>query len=225
MKCSERKFQMSRIGVSCLSCVAMALTACNTCDTGPPVPPQDPGSAAVAIRMDERAPWSLFASRNNHLYFVRLDDGPSDSLVRDSFIPSNFCRGDYFYLLNAPPGRYVVVGSYNVDGDSKTFIFYDEELVRLTEVAVAPGSFSFIGELVVDTTGGFEGNDAVRRHYYQLAHPGFGGFNVMNPYDLVYGGYVDEAQREDDAHARFVREASSHFAGTGWADILKPASR
>ena len=76
------------------------------------MPPAGPNSCAVAIRVDERAPWSLFASGNDHLLFVKLDGG--SSLISDNIYPSNFRRGDYFYLLNAPPGRYVVVGGFQV---------------------------------------------------------------------------------------------------------------
>jgi hypothetical protein len=207
------------------SCIFMALAVCNACSTLPPPPPHGLDSSAVAICIDERAPWSLFASMSNHLLFVRLDGGPTDSVVRDSFIPSNFCRGDYFYLLNAPPGRYAVVGSFNVDRPSKYYIFYDEKLVRQTEVSVAPGSFAFIGEFVVHTTTGLKGADPVQRHYYKLSHPQGGGVDLINPYDLCYGGYLKEVQRDDEAHARFEREASSHFAESDWAAILKPASR
>ena len=206
-----------------MACVAMALAACtwNRCSSGSPEPPEWP-SSAVAIRVDQRAPWSWFPSIVTHVFFARLDDERSNSVISDEVFESNFCHGDYFYLLNAPPGRYVAVGSVYTttplfDPGNKTVhhrSLYEEALVRETGVVVAPGSFTFMGDFLIQSTVPWGQEwDAVQSHYFAPAR------------EHVYNCYLGRVGRGDDDAARFASEASDHLEETGWSDILKSTSQ
>jgi len=87
------------------------------CESAAPQPePIDPESAGlgIALAMTETlGPLRKDTVQPEIVLFVRLE--PGDELERLSearvLIPSTFVRGDYAYLLNAIPGRYVAVAA------------------------------------------------------------------------------------------------------------------
>jgi hypothetical protein len=168
------------------------------CATHPPPGPTTPANSAIGIRLDVRAPVSLFPFEVEKVLFVKLDDSEAASVVVERIIPSNYAQSGYHYLLDAPPGRYAIVGVYdtgersaitiekaipisdNVEmwvGFELTFhdvytVYFSEALVRETESVVPPGSVVFLGDYRINTDAGLKGADAVQAHYFEMLHPG-----------------------------------------------------
>lgn len=178
-----------------LALIAVGLSGCATL---PPPGPTTPTNSAIGIRLDVRAPASLFPFQAEKVLFVKLDDSEAASVMVDSIIPSNYAKSGYHYLLDAPPGRYAVVGVYKT-GDRSAFTtetvipvsdnvtiwvgsgltfhdvftaYFSKALVRETESVVPPGSVVFLGDYRINTDAGLKGADAVQAHYFEMLHPG-----------------------------------------------------
>lgn len=226
-----------------------AVTTFFACAGTPPPAPNDQSSSAIAIHIDARAPVKIFPVEVDRVLFVQLDERGDSSLTRTNLIPSNYSRDGYFYLLNAPPGRYAAVAAFHSKEREtvklgETFslgkgvtvwvgteivrydyftIYLPERLIRLTEVAVQPRRIAFMGEYVVETSVGLEGADDVQSHYFRLLHPGEGrgtvGQLLLGNYN--YRGVLHEARQDVQAGERFSRRAAAHLSGVGWAEMLR----
>jgi hypothetical protein len=187
-----------------LAVIAVGLSGCAT---HPPPEPTTPANSAIGVRLDVRAPASLFPFQAEKVLFVKLDDSEAASVMVENIIPSNYAESGYHYLLDAPPGRYAVIGVYetgersaitietvipisdNVEmwfGLESTFydvytVYFSEALVRETESLVPPGSVVFLGDYRINTDAGLKGADAVQARLPGDARQGRQGRQSTQP--------------------------------------------
>jgi hypothetical protein len=120
-------------------------------------PDLDPRLGAIGVTIQSRGPVAL-ASRPyaSVAYFVRVDEGV-DILHAEEVLESSFGDRNQVYLLNARPGKYVLVGAYTPDftahakginDQPSTSIYFDKEMIPATEVIVEAGKITFAGEIV-----------------------------------------------------------------------------
>jgi hypothetical protein len=143
------------------------------CATLPAPELLDPQRAVIGISVKTRVPLLKFPDRPDMVYFIKGDEG-EDLYTQgsESLIQSNNLEGGYVYLLNAEPGRYAAVACYlekeTEQGTYEYWTFFPEEMIKLTEVLVAPGTIAFMGEYVVDKSWGFKDLDNAQLQYFQL---------------------------------------------------------
>ena len=178
------------------------------------------------------------AERIDEVYFVRL--GATDR-VRGHFprLRSNFRRGDRFYLLNAPPGRYAAVAVSKrdpgaVDGPGSPFspntfhtAYFGEPMIRKTIVEVESGKFAFMGTFSVRKDIDFYAGDETQVHYRSLIEPTLK--DPANPSGLIdpdfnsftYGASLLTADREPRTEAIFLNAALGDLEKSGWESLLR----
>ena len=102
-------------------------------------------------------------------------------------------------------------------------IYFDEDLVRQTEVTARPGSLSFMGEFLVHTSV-LRGTDPVQSHYFRLLQPGESKnwlIQTILHNRGIYSGRAAVAHRDEAASKRFLLKASEHLMNAGWGEMLK----
>ena len=159
----------------------------------PWLPAPDPERGGIAVTVRGRFPLGQ-KSPAVQVYFVRLGDAV-DMYSAESVIPSDFSEKKQVYLLNAKPGRYVAVAARlkslgTLVGDF--VVFFDREAIPRTEIEVAPGRITFMGDLLVDLKVKMEEDQA---HYLRLVEPaaarkGFTGRAMSREY--MYRGELIE---------------------------------
>jgi len=159
-----------------LAVASLALFATRPAEAAPrKIPAPDPARGAIGITLEYDV-----KILHNHLaalevYFVPVRED-ADRLAGESFVPTNFNVPNQrqSFLLNAPPGRYVVVAALmpSPNGRSLPFkAFLSAEMIPLSEVTVTAGGLAFAGEYLVTTSGRFEDADAAQAHYFPLIAP------------------------------------------------------
>ncbi len=310
-------------GVPRILTALMLLAGPASCLTAPP--PANSDSAAIGIAVTERVVSIGVSDITPKLvYFVRLTDS-ANLIGQIEVFRSNYSRGNRAYLLNAKPGRYVVVaisgyaqlatygdpvanagvralrlqrahgpgmpegiplrrrsaspaGLVAIDGlapngqrivhsdsqmgragrflllptahapldttlvaglpmmpngnglknDGRIYTtFFSEDLVRQTAVDVRPGTFTVIGEFLVEASYGIRPADRVQRFYHGKIDPtvhnlaGQSVFNESADYTVSSRGALIEARRGRAAEAEFLAKALQDLEDTGWAPIIE----
>ncbi len=142
--------------------------------------PPDPERGAIGARIKVKALLAmggfLWATRG---YFVRVAEG-GNPLRGEEVIVSNFDRKGQVYLLNAPPGRYVLIGVMTPEFRSvkpddphhesapAEVALLDGEAIPKTEVIVEPGGFACMGEITVRLIRSMEDADETQKHYGEI---------------------------------------------------------
>jgi hypothetical protein len=104
-------------------------------------------------------------------------------------------------------------------------IYFDEALVRGSEVVARPGAFGFMGEFTV-ATAFLRNPDPLQDHYLRLLQPEQSRYFFLQPAHRstsLYGGSAAAAEQGDAARVRFTAKASEHLAGAGWDAMLSAA--
>ncbi len=206
-----------------------------------PVPKMDdPQTSVVGIQVETQAPVGIFSNKPDRIFFVRID-GAGD-LTQNQVIPSNFAKDGRIYLLNAKPGKYAAVAAFRSQAGSpfapapqpgvsvsvsvgKTgyTTYFSKELIEATKIDVGRGEFAFMGSYVVKQSVGLIDAEPVQNHYAELLAPGSSksGFGHLLSGDYHYRGAVNEAKRDSDARAEFLRKAKEDLAESGWGQIIK----
>jgi hypothetical protein len=214
------------------------LLGCAT--TLPPPKPADPQRSAIGISADMRALGFHYSC--DQVYFIKVDEG-EDLYTQGTLIQSNYTKGGQIYLLNAKPGRYAVVAivdfkkmiipassapssgfsiSFTPRSDYSYTTFLPKNVIKLTEVTVAPGTIAFAGKYVVNANMGFEDADDAQLHYFQLVAPGAKidfismGFSGR----IYYRGSLHMEHRDKQAENEFLNNALENLKNTAWADII-----
>lgn len=212
--------------------LGLALFGLSACAGVPPPAPLDSQSAALGISVKLKAPIELFSRHPDRVYFVRVDKD-DDIYTASQIIPSNYVKGDYVYLLNAAPGRYVAVASFleqrSQMGRTTYTTFFPEELIKHTQTVVTPGTVAFMGEYVLGTSVGFDEADNAQLHYFHSMAPnallGTGVMasmlSVMTSGEAYYRGVLKEEHKETPAERSFLATSAETFKGTGWGDRLQ----
>ena len=175
---------------------------------GPPLPAPDPERGAIAL--------SVKVSRGSaeQVYFVRLED-EAVLAEAEQVIPSNHSRQEQVFLLNAKPGRYVVVAAQRYDATRgytfKGFLSLAD--IARTEVSVEPGEMTFMGELRTKGADkiGMKHADAAQSHYLRLIDPNAarqGGFmSAWSRRNAIHMVDLEELERDTDCEQRFWARA------------------
>lgn len=211
--------------------VAFVILGLGGCATLPPPQPLDSARAVIGISVKTRQPIKVVSHKPQMMYFIKVDK-EEDLYTQGNFIRSDYSKGGQVYLLNAEPGRYAAVGCYMKGGGIKWVeytTFFPEELIKLTEVAVAPGTIAFMGEYVVDQSVGLKDADDCQLHYLQLIAPGAltGPIEsgvlaaILGHGDYYYKGSIHEEHCDREAEIRFLTTALEHFKDTGWVNIVE----
>jgi hypothetical protein len=197
-----------------------------------PPKPLDPQRGVIGISVKTRAPVKVFTMMASKVYFVKAEEN-EDLYSQENFIESTYAKGGQVYLLNAEPGRYAAVACYKkkVGGMRKDeyTIFFPKELIKLTEVTVAPGMVAFMGKYVVDSSTSFKYADPCEFHYLQVIAPaavtGIKGSVAMSLLtghgEYYYKGSLHEEHCDKDTEIRFVNNALNHFKGSDWENIIQ----
>jgi hypothetical protein len=209
--------------------VILGLLGCAA--TLPPPKPADSQRAAIGIAVKTRSPITTFTEKPEMVYFIKVDND-EDLYTQGNFIRSNYAKHGQIYLLNAKPGHYAAVGCYikkRVTMVTEYTTFFPKEIIKLTEVTVAPGTTAFMGEYVIDMSLGLEDADECQRHYCQMIAPGAFTDPVkmtLAPLltghgDYYYKGSLHEKHLDKEAEIRFLNNALEHFEGTFWTSIIQ----
>lgn len=204
------------------------------CASVPPPGPLAPEMAAIGISVKSRAPVGLFTLVEKRVYFVRVDQ-EEDVYAARQFSLSNYAEGGQVYLLNVKPGRYAAVASFRAQertpyqGPGEFTTVFPKQLIKLTEVTLAPGTIVFMGEYMVNTSTSFDGADDAQRHYFHLiapgARPGVGAGVLSAMFSgevkAYYKGSLREEKRDPEAESRFLSNALNHFKGTEWLGMVQ----
>jgi hypothetical protein len=226
------------------------------CATLPAPELLDPQRAVIGISVKTRVPLLKFPDRPDMVYFIKGDEG-EDLYTQgsESLIQSNNLEGGYVYLLNAEPGRYAAVACYlekeTEQGTYEYWTFFPEEMIKLTEVLVAPGTIAFMGEYVVDKSWGFKDLDNAQLQYFQLIAPhampaletypqteksgehtevGFltkvlehirASAWKMATHESYFKGSLHKNKCDKQAEIQFLTNALKHFEGADWINIIE----
>ena len=157
-----------------------------------PPAPRDETSAALGVTLSLTGDLEVTAPVT--VVFARFD-GPArdaEALRLATLVESNFVDGDHYYLLNAAPGAYAVVGARTTSkyqgtsvpkegrpGSSDSLqtglsfgfgtehtrhdeIWFAREIIAATLVDVAAGAFGFAGEVQVPVAKALTAGDAAQ---------------------------------------------------------------
>jgi len=166
-------------------------------------------------------------------YFIKVDED-DDLYAQDDFIWSNYAKGGQIYLLNAKPGRYAVVATGKAKkspvspiapSEAKYITFFSEEIIKLTEVTVAPGSVVFIGDYVVEVSSGLKNADNAQLHYAQLIMPDAVAADELL-YTVLSGDYYSagslyKVKHDKQVEIDFLTNALEHLKYTDWIEIIQ----
>lgn len=210
---------MSRAGSALVAFAVIGLWGCAT------VPrPSDPQRAGVGISVTIRAPIAIFTRGAAKIYFVRVEGG-TDPYLQENLLVSNYAQGGHVYLLDIPPGRYVAVAAWfpaSAPGQSGEFVtVFARDVIKLTDMTLAPGSVRFMGEYVLDTAGGLKGADDAQLHYLSLFEPGARTIRPIMRYGNYYAGSLRESRRDPDSERRFLGKALEHLESSGWTTAVR----
>ncbi len=200
--------------------------------------PQDGASAGIGVLVKTRAPIKLFSAKVDSVMFVRLEGSDSSQYISTQPIASNYNKDGYIYLLNAPPGRYAAVATFRSQaspppapaggsgvtvtvnpGDTDYATYFSRDLVKATEVTVAPGKIVFMGEFIVDTSTNFEDADDLQLHYLRLISPSVedrSNFLGLFSGDYHYTGTLHELNQDEEASERFLATTRENLGEAGW---------
>jgi len=158
-----------------------------------PPAPHDDASAALGVTLSLTGDLTV-ANLPAIVVFARFDDPARDAeaLRRATLVESNFADGNHYYLLNAAPRAYAVVGARTTSkykgaavasekrprasdsletrlsfdfGSQHTRhdeVWFAREIIAATLVEVPAGAFSFAGDLQVTATKAQSAGDAAQ---------------------------------------------------------------
>ncbi len=194
-----------------------------------PPEPIDSESSGLAVSLEMLmgiGPVRSAGTKPETVLFVRLDPGETVAHLADEvvLIPSTFVRGDYAYLLNAPPGRYALVAAiyvedvgptevpFSVPVNSDVSVGYELELsdgkvthrnylsrdmIEESLTTVVAGSFAFMGSFEADQPFLFGDADELQLHFMR----------VLEGEDVDRSGFFRDMQNEGRAHCLTLRTA------------------
>ncbi len=218
-----------------LSCAA---TESNIRQNQLPSPPLDKTRSVIAINLIDRAPVRIFKTIPNTIYFIKLRN--DHDIKSGMVIASNYKVGDTFYLVNANPGTYYILGSYFAnsyheewsieevnpdtdeyeetqyvsDGLHESFTFLNDESIQATKIIVKPASFVYAGEYSINLSMFSSKSDELRSMYRSILERIKNEPLRGNEYTGSINEQSKDAQRENMSKNIFM----THFRG--WQHIF-----
>jgi hypothetical protein len=159
----------------------------------------------------------IFKNRQDTVYFVKLAD-TDEGILATKIIPSNYSRGDYVYLINAEPGKYIAVVSFFQQSDNTYNSFFDLNTIQKTMTVVGPGQIAFMGTIIVENQlkniyNNIEQNgDKAQLHYYNLLKSFI--------YGTHYCGSLITAERSKDLEKNFLLKSKEYFKDSDWLNLI-----
>lgn len=207
---------------------SLAVLLLASCATSPAPQPTHNGSSGigVSVSIENRLnPWDGDKKiQLQDVYFVKLDEN-GDPLGMDApeTISSNYSEDGILYLLDVEPGRYAAVAGYFVQNNLSgagcavrttsvySGIYFDEDLIKATEVTVAPGRVAFMGNIVLNVSP-FRSTkpDKAQAHYMKS----------LEWLSSQLNGRMDAITRDVAAEKTFLETAGQRFRGGGWANMI-----
>jgi hypothetical protein len=168
-----------------LSVTVLLGSACSSLQTSwqspryiPPPEPESLQSSGLCLWLTIDLPFGRESSPSRILVARLPDDVPGTLTSQETWV-GNYSPG---FVLNIPPGRYVVVGcavTRSATGQggmpSAHAYYFPASVVAATETIVQPGRLHFLGELHLDGSSmgtRISDPDAVQSHYKDLVPPG-----------------------------------------------------
>ncbi len=155
--------------------LALVLTSCasplSPLQSDAPPTPYDPEMVSLGIRVKGFS--SCWECMPPQIVFAKVNT--ANTFDAKELFTSKYRIEDRFYLLNAPPGRYVPIAalrwrSRGRDGFTLEKFFFTREVLKLAERAVAPGTLALVGDLAIgqqESLSVLNGEDDVPIHYWE----------------------------------------------------------
>lgn len=221
---SCRNLESRALGLAATTTLVLA------CASTEPLPePIDPDSTGLGIALDLRlgiGPIRSSGTRPETVLFVRLEEGESlaDLEKKSALIPSTCVRGDYAYLLNAPPGTYVAVAAVYVEDVGPTEVpmtaslsssvsvgyklelsdgkvthrsYFSRDMIARSLTTVPAGSFAFMGSYEADQPFLFGEPDDLQLHF----------LHVLEGADVDRAGFFADMANEGRSHCLALHAA------------------
>lgn len=208
-KLTRRAIHLCVVGIAIISTVAC---------TSVPVSPESHGAhIGITLSSHTLIPLKLFDRRFTTIYFARLEDEQNDFFSKFPLIPSNARFGNRFYLLNAPPGRYVAVAAFEqlpgAGGGIDYYTVFSIPLVALTEVKAEQGRLVVMGQFLISLQPLVWGpeRDEVQKDVMDRLR-GRGSFSL---------GSVKEVEQGVGSEHHFLMEAQDDLGESGWGAIIQ----
>lgn len=193
----------------------VALTSCAT--TSVPLNNQaNPSVAGVSINI--KAPIGIFRNDADAVFIVKIDSKGEPS--HSNFMRSSYSKGGRVYILNALPGEYAIVGTYFTTMTDRFTSYLSKDSIEKTKFKVREGEFTFIGELLVDTSAGLNGADTMQIIYSNLISPGGAGLGIFSG-EHHYKSELIEFNNDPALKNQFLENAKKDLEGGGWDSILQ----
>lgn len=211
-----------------------------SCSTQGPIA-KLPDSGAIGIVVEKRWPQGTSpADVSDKVYFIRLSDN-EDLKTQKELFHSNFQRDGQVYLLNAKPGRYVVVAASDtiinpgitrgldplrgLDEYRVFTTYFDEALVKKTEFVVQANQFVVAGNYVVTMKNAVYFGDKIQRHFYTVINS-----TITDPYGApIFDHDNSETSRATllqdrggkEWEMQFLASARRHLAASEWTKLVQ----
>jgi len=216
-------FIMGIVITECIGCLSIV------------VPAPVPQNAHIGIALSSRTliPLKLFEQNITAIYFSRLEEGQNGFISKFPPIPANAKSGNRFYLLNAPPGRYVAVAALEppsvgrkaaggpgsvgyVNSTPGSYVVFSKPLVALTEVKAEPGRLVFMGNFIVKAYVRLGEPDPDEVQLDSISHKP----PESPPYNL---GSVSKVEQGSIYEQQFLLKAKDDLGESGWGTIIQEA--
>lgn len=191
----------------------------------PPPNPKTVESAVIGISFRSRLP--------DCVYFAKLND-EGELYLQGRYVKSNYNSARPFpparrhYLVNAPAGRYVVIGcSVSETPAEQTYyntIFFSGLSIERTAVQVRPGTIAFMGEYTFIALDGFDFADAAQLHYRDLIAPDStyrSKERVFFSNQTYSCGILKRGRKDVEAEQEFLINALHDLRGSNWVVIVQ----
>lgn len=194
--------------------LCLILISCATSKV--PVNDRDlPSAAGVSVNL--KAPVGMFSNDADAVFFVQINSNGEPNTA--NFIRSSFSKDGRVYLLNALPGEYAIVGTF-FHNYGRFTSYLSKDSIEKTKFKVREGNFTFIGNLVIDTSLGLDGADKMQLIYSNLISPGGSGAGFISG-DHHYKGEIVEFNNNVELKNEFIEKAKRDLKGGDWDSILR----
>ena len=159
----------------------------------------------------------IFKNRQDTVYFVKLAE-TDEGLLATKIIPSNYSRGDYVYLINAEPGKYIAIASFFQQSDNTYNSFFDLNTIQNTMTVVRPGQIAYMGDITVENHlkniyNNIEKNgDKAQLHYFNLLKSFI--------YGTFYCGSLTSVERSKQLEKDFLFKTKEYFKDSDWLKLI-----
>ncbi|MEM8884820.1 MAG: hypothetical protein AAGD14_12175 [Planctomycetota bacterium] len=154
-------------------------------------------------------------------FFAKLKEGSDDIRQSTEIIPSNYQLGTAAYLLNAAPGRYVVVCAVTNYEGKNHFVYLPGDVIEASIVEVRPGSIVPVGSIRVSESRAWSTADELQQHFHQRILSGPQNPNVLQqlfPKAIDHMGEYGKLSNDPKDLERTRRDVRRSLNRWGWSN-------